>query len=114
MKALIGCAAVLVALATVTSLRRQRGALKALPSVALQGIIRGTMVYWERRPAALSDVTKPTSATACKEIRSFNLTAICEMERSASSTIAGLVELIEGPKPGPFCNASDMPSHEAV
>jgi hypothetical protein len=61
-----------------------------LRPVGLQGTIRGTMVYWERRQAALSDVTKPTSTTACKEIRSFNLTAICEiMVSSASSTIAG-------------------------
>ena len=80
----------------------------------LQGIILGTMGYWERLLAALSDVTKPTSVTACKGSRAFNLTAICEMVRSASSTIKGLAELIEGPKLGRFCNASDMPSHEAV
>ena len=80
----------------------------------LRGIILGTMGYWERRLAALSDVTKQTSTTAWKETRSINLTATCEMVRSASSTIKGLAELIEGPKLGLFCNASDMPSHEAV
>ena len=89
-------------------LRTQRGVLKALRSVGLQGTIRATMVYWERRRAALSDVTKPTSATACKETKSFNLTTICGMERSASSAIAGLVKLIGAPKPGPFCNGSDF------
>ena len=70
-------------------LQTQRGVLKGLPSGELQGIMRGTMGYWERRLAALSDVTKQTSTTAWKETRSINLTAICEMERSASSAIAG-------------------------
>ena len=59
-----------------------------LPSVALRGTIRDTMGYWEQRLAALSDVTKPTSATACKETRSINPTASCEMERNASSPTA--------------------------
>jgi hypothetical protein len=54
----------------------------------LQGIIRGTTGYWERRLAALSDVTRQTSATACKKTRSINLTAIYEMARSASSATA--------------------------
>ena len=63
--------------------------LKGLSSVELPGIIRDTMGYWERRLAALSDVTKQTSTIAWKETRSINLTAICEMERSASSGIAG-------------------------
>ena len=74
------------------------GVLKALPSVASQGIIRGTMVYWERRLAALSDVTKQISVTACKKTRSINMTAICEMARSASS----LSNKSKGPLDEPF------------
>jgi hypothetical protein len=35
--------------------------------VGLLGIIRGTMGYWERRLAALSDAMKQTNATACKK-----------------------------------------------
>jgi hypothetical protein len=69
--------------------QRQRGVLKELSSVELQGIILGTMGYWERLLAALSDVTKQTSTIEWKETRSINLTAICEVERSASSAIAG-------------------------
>jgi hypothetical protein len=45
--------------------------------VGLRGIIQGTTGYWERRLAALSDVTKQTNATACKKIR--YLTAIREV-----------------------------------
>jgi hypothetical protein len=88
MKAFIGCAAVLIVLAATTG-AEAKGCLKSAAVVALQGTIRATMDYWERRLAALSDVTKPTSTTACKEIRSINLTAICEMERNASNAIAG-------------------------
>lgn len=87
MKAFIGCAAIIIALATVSS-AEAKGCLKGA-AVGGQGIIRGTMGYWERRLAALSDVTKQTSTTAWEETRSINLTAICEMERSASSAIAG-------------------------
>jgi hypothetical protein len=47
--------------------------------VGLRGIIQGTTGYWERRLAALSDVTKQTNATACKKIRLINLTAIREV-----------------------------------
>jgi hypothetical protein len=39
--------------------------------VELQGIILGTMGYWERLLAALSDVTKQTSTIAWKETRSI-------------------------------------------
>jgi hypothetical protein len=66
----------------------QRAVLKALPSVVLQAIILDTMAFWERRLAVLSDATKQISATECKETRPINLTAICEMEKSASSAIA--------------------------
>jgi hypothetical protein len=65
----------------------QRGVLRARQSVALQVTIPGTMDYWERRLAAPSDVTKPTSAIACKETRWINLTGICEIEKNASSAI---------------------------
>lgn len=46
------------------------------------------MGYWERRLAALSDVTKPTNAIACQETSSINLIAICGMERNAFSVTA--------------------------
>jgi hypothetical protein len=63
-----------------------------LRSVALQGTIRDTTVYWERQLAASSDVTKPTNVTGCKETRSTALTATGKIERSA-------------PKLGPHRNA---------
>ena len=83
--------AVLIALAAVTA-ADAKGCLKGAAVGGVAGHYWATMVYWERLRAALSDVTKPTSATACKETKSFNLTTICGMERSASSTIAGLAK----------------------
>ena len=83
----------------------KRDVLRALRSVALQDTIRDTMGYWERRLAALSDVTKPTSATVCKETRSINLIAICEMARNASSAMDDQLCC------DPACrNASDNPT----
>jgi len=74
--------------------------------------MRDTMGYWERRLAALSDVTKPISATACKETRLINLIAICEMARNVSSAIAGWQNL-SGPQLGPARrNALDNPVRE--
>ena len=60
MKAFIGGAAIIIALATVTS-AEAKGCLKGAVLVELQGIIRGTTGYWERGLAALSDATKQTS-----------------------------------------------------
>ena len=99
MKALIGCAAIIIALAAVR--QRGKGMLKALPLVGLQGIIRDTMGYWERRLAALSDVTKQTSAIACKKNRRIDLTAICEMTRNASS-LSPDTKTYMGRRDGPF------------
>jgi hypothetical protein len=47
------------------------------------------MGYWERRRAALSDVTKPPNATACKGTKTINLITICGMEKNACSGSAG-------------------------
>jgi hypothetical protein len=89
MKVLIGCAAVLIAVAAVSA-ADAKGCLKGAAVGGVAGhYILATMGYWERRPVALSDVTKPTSVTACKETSSISLTAICEMERSASSAMPG-------------------------
>jgi hypothetical protein len=68
--------------------QRQRAVLKVLPSGASRAILLDTMEFWELRLAALSDVTKQTSATGCKKTIPINLTANSEMERSASSANA--------------------------
>ena len=52
MKALIGCAAVLIALAAVTA-ADAKGCLKGAAVGGVQGTIRGTMGYWERAGCAI-------------------------------------------------------------
>jgi hypothetical protein len=62
--------------------------LKGAAVGGVAGHYSRTMGYWERRLVALSDVTKPTSATACKKTTSIKPTTICELERNASSGCA--------------------------
>jgi hypothetical protein len=66
----------------------QRAVLKALPSVAWRAIMLGTMEFWARQLAALSDVTKQTSAIEYKQIIPIKLTTNSAKERSASSAAA--------------------------
>ena len=84
MKALSGIAAVLIVLATVAA-ANAKGCIKGAAVGAVAGHYSG---YWEQRLAALSDVTKPTNVTACKETSPINLIVICGMERNAFSASA--------------------------
>ena len=74
-----------------------------LPSVASQAILLDTMEFWERRPAALSDVTKRENAPRCKQTSSTQMTANYAKVRSATSATAAHQQIERAPGRGPFC-----------
>ena len=85
MKALIGFAAVLTVLAAATG-ADAKGCLKGAAVGAVAGHYSGHHGLFG---AAAGCAIGRHEATACKETRSINLNAICEMERNASSAAIG-------------------------
>ena len=81
MKALIGCAAVVIALATVTS-AEAKGCLKG-------AVVGGVAGHYSGHHGLLGAAAGCAIGRHEANKHDCNLTAICEMERSGSRGIAG-------------------------
>ena len=110
MKALIGFATVLVALAAVTT-ADAKGCLKGAAVGGVAGHYSGHHGLLGAAAGCAIGRHEANGVTACKGSRAFNLTAICEMVRSASSTIK---DLQNHRALRALLQCLYMPSHEAV